>query len=272
MCPPEIFSNLVRRLPGGLLKGAAKEELEEGERCACPFSVGMSRSSVSNVASSSAAHVRRPEHSRPAFSEDQFLAVSKELVSPSARPDTWQLLTNVQGLCIYRLYDEKSGLYEYKIYSKLTDCSPELCADVYMDLNYRTKWDQYVKNVREKTQDGKTAIYWEVKFPFPLANRDYVFVRERQDMELDGQKIYVILAKSVNTVKFSEKPGIVRVKNFRQGVAFASDGKKGCKVFMTYFDDPGGKLPSWVVNWAAKTGVPNFLKDMQKACQSYRKR
>ncbi|XP_058025407.1 phosphatidylcholine transfer protein isoform X2 [Ahaetulla prasina] len=141
-----------------------------------------------------------------------------------------------------------------------------------MDLNYRTKWDQYVKNVREKTQDGKTAIYWEVKFPFPLANRDYVFVRERQDMELDGQKIYVILAKSVNTVKFSEKPGIVRVKNFRQGVAFASDGKKGCKVFMTYFDDPGGKLPSWVVNWAAKTGVPNFLKDMQKACQSYRKR
>lgn len=48
-------------------------------------------------------------------------------------------------------------------------------------------------------------------------------------MELDGQKIYVILAKSVNTVKFSEKPGIVRVKNFRQGVAFASDGKKGCK-------------------------------------------
>ncbi|ETE69815.1 Phosphatidylcholine transfer protein, partial [Ophiophagus hannah] len=138
----------------------------------------------------------------------------------------------------------KSGLYEYKIYSILNDCSPELCAEVYMDLNYRTKWDQYVKT-------------------------QYVFVRERQDMELDGQKIYVILAKSVNTVKFSEKPGIVRVKNFRQGVAFASDGKKGCKVFMTYFDDPGGKLPSWVVNWAAKTGVPNFLKDMQKACYTY---
>ncbi|XP_034268380.1 phosphatidylcholine transfer protein isoform X2 [Pantherophis guttatus] len=229
MCPPEIFSNLVRRLPGGLLKAAAKEELQESERGACPFSVGMSRSSVSNVASSSASHHRRPEQPRPAFTEDQFLAVSKELVSLSARPDTWQLLTNVQGLCIYRVYDEKSGLYEYKIYSILTDCSPELCADVYMDLNYRTKWDQYVKNVREKTQDGKTAIYWEVKFPFPLANRDYVFVRERQDMELDGQKIYVILAKSVNTVKFSEKPGIVRVKNFRQGVAFASDGKKGCK-------------------------------------------
>lgn len=111
MCPPEIFSNLVRRLPGGLLKAAAKDELKGGERCACPFSVGMSRSSVSNVASSSAAHLRRPEQHRPAFSEDQFLAVSKELVSTSGRPDTsWQLLTNVQGLCIYRLYDEVRGV------------------------------------------------------------------------------------------------------------------------------------------------------------------
>ncbi|XP_039204740.1 phosphatidylcholine transfer protein isoform X1 [Crotalus tigris] len=271
MCPPEIFSSLVRRRPGGLLKAAAKDE--GGENCACPLSVGMSRSSIGNAASSSAAHLRRPEQPRGVFSEDQFLAISRELVSPGGRPDaSWQLLTNVQGLCIYRLFDEKSGLYEYKIYSILTDCSPELCAEVYMDLNYRTKWDQYVKNVREKTQDGKTAIYWEVKFPFPLANRDYVFVRERRDTELDGQKIYVILAKSVNTVKFSEKPGIVRAKNYKQGVAFASDGKKGCKVFMTYFDDPGGRLPSWVVNWAVKTGVPNFLKDMQKACHSYHKR
>ncbi|KAG8129369.1 hypothetical protein E2320_016176, partial [Naja naja] len=123
MCPPEIFSNLVRRRTSGLLKEAAKDELKGGELCAGPFSVGMSRSSVSN-----------------------FLAVSKELISHSGRPDaSWQLLTNIQGLCIYRLYDEKSGLYEYKIYSILNDCSPELCAEVYMDLNYRTKWDQYVK-------------------------------------------------------------------------------------------------------------------------------
>ncbi|XP_007441902.1 phosphatidylcholine transfer protein [Python bivittatus] len=276
MCPPEIFRNLVRRRPGGLLKAAAGDERKGGGHHAwrarvCPFSVGMSRGG--GVASSSSAHGRKSEQHRGVFSEDQFRAIGQELASSGGPPDgSWQLLSDAEGVCIYRLYDEKSGLYEYKIYSILADCSPELCADVYMDLNYRTKWDQYVKELCEKTQDGKTAIYWEVKFPFPLANRDYVFVRERQDMDLDGQKIYVVLAKSVNAVKFPEKPGIVRVKNYKQGVAFESDGKKGCKVFMSYFDDPGGKLPSWVVNWAAKTGVPNFLKDMQKACLSYHKR
>nr|XP_020641866.1 phosphatidylcholine transfer protein [Pogona vitticeps] len=166
----------------------------------------------------------------------------------------------------------KSGLYEYKLYGILNDCAPELCADVYTDLNYRPKWDQFVRDICEKTHDGRPAIYWEVKFPFPLTNRDYVFTRERRDMEVDGRKIYVILAKSVQTNKFPEKSGIVRVKAYRQGVAFESDGKKGSKVFMTYFDDPGGKLPSWLVNWATKTGVPNFLKDMQKACHTYRKK
>ncbi|XP_061477747.1 phosphatidylcholine transfer protein isoform X2 [Rhineura floridana] len=166
----------------------------------------------------------------------------------------------------------KSGLYEYKVYGILADCAPELCAEVYMDLTYRTKWDRYLRELCEKTHDGRTVIYWEVKFPFPMANRDYVFIRERQDMEVDGKKIYVILAKSVNTAKFPEKPGIVRVKNYKQSVAFQSDGKKGSKVFLSYFDDPGGKVPSWLVNWVTKTGVPNFLNDMEKACLSYRKR
>uniref|UniRef100_A0ABM5FNQ9 Phosphatidylcholine transfer protein isoform X1 n=1 Tax=Pogona vitticeps TaxID=103695 RepID=A0ABM5FNQ9_9SAUR len=225
---------------------------------------------VPAVASTS---TRRPEHARGPFSEDQFLAVCRELHKPKeATSGSWHLMADSQGFKIYRQYDEKSGLYEYKLYGILNDCAPELCADVYTDLNYRPKWDQFVRDICEKTHDGRPAIYWEVKFPFPLTNRDYVFTRERRDMEVDGRKIYVILAKSVQTNKFPEKSGIVRVKAYRQGVAFESDGKKGSKVFMTYFDDPGGKLPSWLVNWATKTGVPNFLKDMQKACHTYRKK
>lgn len=66
-------------------------------------------------------------------------------------------------------------------------------------------------------------------------------------------------------------------------------------VFMNYFDNPGGNLPTWLINWAAKvsrlrmeinrrklglrlmfmffywvqSGVPGFLKDMQDACSKY---
>ncbi|XP_075702636.1 phosphatidylcholine transfer protein isoform X3 [Rhinoderma darwinii] len=101
------------------------------------------------------------------FIEEQFQEAWREL-DERALPAGWELFTESMGIQIYRLYDEKTGLYEYKIYGGLADCPPELCADVYMDLDYRKKWDQYVK------------------------------------------------------------------------------------VFMYYFDNPGGMIPSWLINWAAK--------------------
>lgn len=81
----------------------------------------------------------------------------------------------------------------------------------------------------------------------------------------------MILAQSTSEPQFPEKSGVIRVKHYKQRLAIQSDGKKGSKVFMYYFDNPGGQIPSWVINWAAKNGVPNFLKDMVKACQNYKK-
>ncbi|KAH1183123.1 hypothetical protein KIL84_004615 [Mauremys mutica] len=121
-----------------------------------------------------------------------------------------------------------------------------------MDLDYRKQWDQYVKELSEKIYDGKRIIYWEVKYPFPLSNRDYVYLRERRDMEVDGQKIWVMLAKSVSLPQCPEKSGIIRVNSYVQSLVLASDGKTGSKVYMYYFDNPGGMIPSWLINWAAK--------------------
>ncbi|KAH0629223.1 hypothetical protein JD844_011140 [Phrynosoma platyrhinos] len=310
MCPPEALRDLLlRRRPELLLWARAAAAAGEGggrgrssrRLLAWAVVVMSNRGSNAGPSASASTSARQPQPPPPppqapprgAFPEAEFVAVCRELARSSKAPAeaSWQLMADSLGFSIYRLRDEKSGLYEYKIYGTLDDCSPELCADVYMDLNYRINWDQFLKELCEKTQDGRTVIYWEVKFPFPLANRDvsfqvlecyfqhlwlpalmqvlivhstfgkfkhalyicinthfgsmiynifkilissstssqYVFIRERQDIEVDGKKIYVVLAKSVNSSKFPEKPGIVRVKNYRQSVAFQSDGKKGSK-------------------------------------------
>ncbi|XP_077184813.1 phosphatidylcholine transfer protein [Paroedura picta] len=214
-----------------------------------------------------------PQPPGASFSEDQFLDACHEVGRLRARPEsTWQLLAEAAGVSIYRVLDQKSGLYEYKIYGGIAGCSPELCAEVYMDLKHRPTWDRYAKELCEKTHEDRTVIYWEVKFPFPLWNRDYVFIRERRDLEIDGRKVLIILAKSVSTPQFPEKTGVIRVRNYRQSIAVESDGTNGSKVYMSYFDDPGGMVPPWFVNWVAKTAVPNFLKDMRKACLRYHKK
>ncbi|XP_075999387.1 phosphatidylcholine transfer protein [Genypterus blacodes] len=202
------------------------------------------------------------------FADGDFQSAWKELDEPQL-DGGWELFTETMGVQIHRLYDEETGLYEYKVFGVLAACTPELCADVYMDLAYRKQWDGYVKELHEKDFDGQKAIYWEVKYPFPLSNRDYVYMRERQDLDMDGRKIWVILAKSSTVTPCMEKSGVLRVKDYKQSVALESDGGCGTKVFMNYFDNPGGMIPPWLVNWAAKSGVPGFLTDMQKACKGY---
>uniref|UniRef100_A0A8C7NYW8 Phosphatidylcholine transfer protein n=1 Tax=Oncorhynchus mykiss TaxID=8022 RepID=A0A8C7NYW8_ONCMY len=128
---------------------------------------------------------------------------------------------------------------------------------------------KYPTELHEKDYDGHSAIYWEVKYPFPLSNRDYVYVRERRDVDVDSRKIWVVLAKSSPQSPLPEKSGVQRVNDYKQTVAMESDGACGAKVFMNYFDNPGGNIPTWLVNWAAKSGVPAFLTDMQKACGNY---
>ncbi|XP_066877594.1 phosphatidylcholine transfer protein [Kogia breviceps] len=206
------------------------------------------------------------------FSEEQFREACAELQQPALSGADWELLVETFGISIYRLLDQQTGVYEYKVFGVLEDCSLDLLADVYMDLDYRKQWDQYVKELYEKECNGEVMVYWQVKYPFPMSNRDYVYVRQRRELDHEGQKIHVILAQSTSVPQFPEKSGVIRVKQYKQRLAIQSDGKRGSKVFMYYFDNPGGQIPSWLVNWAAKNGVPNFLKDMTKACQNYHKK
>ncbi|XP_073721250.1 phosphatidylcholine transfer protein-like [Misgurnus anguillicaudatus] len=94
-------------------------------------------------------------------------------------------------------------------------------------------------------------------------------MRERRVLEKDGRKIWVILAKSTSVFECPEKKGVIRVKDYKQTLTIENDGSGGTKVFLNYFDNPGGMIPTWLVNWVAKTGVPAFLTDMKKACSNY---
>ncbi|KAM7334073.1 hypothetical protein ACRRTK_007393 [Alexandromys fortis] len=152
------------------------------------------------------------------FSDEQFREACAELQQPALAGADWQLLVEASGITIYRLLDQPTGLYEYKVFGVLEGCPPALLADVYMDLDYRKKWDQYVKELYEKECDGQTVAYWE-----------YVYTRQRRDLDVDRRKIYVVLAQSISVPQFPEKSGVIRVKQYKQSLAIESDGKKGSR-------------------------------------------
>lgn len=56
-----------------------------------------------------------------------------------------------------------------------------------------------------------------------------MYVRERRDLDVDGRKIWVVLARSAPEAPCPEKSGVLRVSEYHQSVALESDGAHGTK-------------------------------------------
>uniref|UniRef100_A0A8C3WDH9 Phosphatidylcholine transfer protein n=1 Tax=Catagonus wagneri TaxID=51154 RepID=A0A8C3WDH9_9CETA len=188
------------------------------------------------------------------FSEEQFRSVCSELQQPGVRGAGWELLVESMGISVYRR-KQSTGHYEYKVFGVLKNCPPDLITDVYMDLNYRKDWDEFVKELCTRDCNGETVVYWEVQCPSPRFNRDYVFVQQHRELEFNGKKVHVILAESTSVPQFPEKSSALRVKQFKQKLALQSDGGHGSKVFMYYYDNLDCPVPDWIFKWVAKTDV-----------------
>lgn len=206
------------------------------------------------------------------FGERKFLEAVHEIDNVTL--DGFEFLTESKKESveckIYRKYEEVSGLYEYKIMGSISDVLPDVCKQVYMDLEYRKNWDDYVYELYEFEEDGVKNIYWSVNYPWPMSNRDYIYTRALRELEVNSIPTVVVLAESNLLTKTPERSGVIRVKEYHQSLIIQSDGMVGTKAFMHYFDNPGGLIPSWLINWGAKTGVPTFLNSMRKACLGYK--
>ncbi|KAI0238699.1 Phosphatidylcholine transfer protein [Lamellibrachia satsuma] len=161
------------------------------------------------------------------FKDDDFSKACDELDVPNVTD--YEFFTETHDVKIYRKYNKESYLYQYKIYGALKNISPEICAQVYMDLEYRKKWDTYVAALKEVEDDGEKAIYWKVNFPFPLSNRDYVYRRELRQLNFKDRPAWVILAQSVKVDSVPPHKGVVRVEDYVQSMAITSDGNIGTK-------------------------------------------
>ncbi|XP_047613492.1 phosphatidylcholine transfer protein-like [Phacochoerus africanus] len=205
------------------------------------------------------------------FSEKQFRSVCSELQQPAVDGADWELLVESMGFSIYR-HLQSTGHYEYKVFGVLETCPPDIVKNVYLDLNYRKNWDEFVKELYARDCNGEIVIYWEVQCPSPGFNRDYVFVQQHRELEFKGQKVHVMLADSTSAPQFPEKSSAIRVKKFTQKLAVQSDGGRGSKVFMYYSDNLDCPVPDFIFKWAAQRGFPTYLKNMVNACHNYPRR
>lgn len=221
------------------------------------------------------------------FSPSEFDSAFKKAEATDL--EGWQyVFTSKDGLQIYKRQKSK-GLYEYLGFGELEGLSPAKCFQLYMDIEYRKKWDkEHVVSAQivatepsPSTQDhpnsiGSQIIHWVTKYPWPFKNRDYVYLREARSR--NGS--YAVLSKSIDLAEthhahthshllhdIDENHHPVRVNDYSQLVVFRPHPHKlnSSLIFIQYFDNPRGSLPTSVTNWVAKSAIPTFIHNLKKA-------
>lgn len=173
----------------------------------------------------------------------------------------WKLVHHVNDTSLYIRPYKDTQLSQYRVVSRFSDITALDFVEVQANPSLRQQWDSYsgkMKVVDKDDVSNSEVLYWEVKFPFPLSNRDYVFTRR-----------CVILPHSIITLsRATQHPsvppsqGCVRVDTFNSVMVVTADtsvDKDGFCFELIYVDDPKCNLPSSLSNWASTSGMMDYL-------------
>jgi len=116
------------------------------------------------------------------------------------------------------------------------------------------------------SESGAEVVHWVTHFPFPMSQRDYVYVR--RFMVDHDNNIAVFMSKGVEHPKEPVRKKIVRVHRYMSNMVIkphSSFSEEGLDYVLTYYDDPQATIPSAAMSWMASTGLPKFTEELRSA-------
>ena len=211
----------------------------------------------------------RPEISFILYLSVIFILYSSEFYSQTTETDGWKLAKDKQGIKIYTRSLEGSKLKEFKAYTEL-NTSIEILAEVLMDVEHYTDWTENIKHSKllKEISDKEIIIYSELKVPWPFDNRDVV----------DQTQIYWSVNKDSLTLEIKsipdyiqEKEEIVRMPLADGGWEIYRNGNDKISIAYHFAADPGGRIPSWLVNMFIVDGPYKTLNNLRSYLKMYSK-
>ncbi|SHM71065.1 START domain-containing protein [Mucilaginibacter sp. OK098] len=170
---------------------------------------------------------------------------------------SWELKKNENGIAVYTRKPATGNLKELRVVCELDATKAQLISTLqdignYNDWVYSNKKSEILKSLNPH----KIIYYTESRLPWPIKDRDLV-------VQLDinsGPEILEIQAKSLPEYLPQNKKFVrVPYSLAKWKVTQANDNK--LKVDYTFSVDPGGNIPSWLVNATMAIGPYNsFVK------------
>jgi len=186
-------------------------------------------------------------------------------LSPASAQTDWKLVTNKEGIKVYTSIVPDSKIKAIKVECDL-DATPSQLVALIMDVKTATDWVYHTKSAVVVKQVSPSELYYysEINLPWPAANRD--FVAHLTVSQKPDTKVVTIQGPAVPGF-VPAKTGIVRIDHSDGKWVITPTGPDEVKVVYTIHVDPGGDLPSWLVNMFATEGPVHIFRNLKAELQ-----
>jgi len=167
------------------------------------------------------------------------------LMSFHAIAADWKLEKNKDGIKVYTRSTEGSEILEFRAISEV-NASRKRVAEVVARITDYPNWFPDCANaqVLKSISPTQRKIYYEIDLPWPASNRDVIMVLS---VDVDNAKKTTIINFDHATGGKAKKDGVVRMPSAKGFWKIVTEGTKS-KVTYQFLADPGGSLPTWIIN------------------------
>jgi hypothetical protein len=179
----------------------------------------------------------------------------------SSQEKPWTKEMDKNGISVYLRDYQGSQLKEFKAQTKIKAPIKSILK-LLIDFKSYPKWVFGNRNtILFENKNNKDFIYYTlIKSPKPVEDRDLIV--EFKIVESSDARC---LIKTTTLPKYvNEKPGIVRVKQFTGMWELIKVNETETQVITQCHTEPGGNIPSWLINNFIVTGPYETLDNMKK--------
>lgn len=174
--------------------------------------------------------------------------------------DNWILIKKSKGLKVYTKMDQSSGLKSVKITGSIAADKLSVI-DALNDVKNYTQWVYKCMESAKLEALSSNQYYYYVRtdMPFPFEDRDLV-VLTTQSVDKNG--VYHSISKAAPT-KIRSKHSVARIDSFSSHWKIYRRSAQSIRFEYVVAIDPGGYIPSWLVNLGVTIGPERTISDLE---------
>ena len=179
-----------------------------------------------------------------------------------APDDSWRKIREGEHVAVYKR-DVSDSKYDESLAQTVINASLSALVALIMDGDSFTQWVDTVEESRQLDIVSPSEVYNYTLSgaPWPVSDRDAVVFSR---VEQDSKTLVVTISSSAKPDYSPERNGVVRVPYVDASWTLIPQPDGAVEVSYRVHNDPGGELPTWLINSLATDQPYNTLENLRR--------